>query len=252
MNLRLDGKTALVTGAANGLGRATALHLAELGANIAVIDLDAEGLENLHSELKDRGTNAVTYWGNCVDKNDINTFVSAVRDGFDSVDILVNNVGQSAREKATHFVESTEETWQFVLEVSLLSAMRFTREIAPTMKQQGFGRIINISSDAALVGDAGLADYSTAKSGLLGFTRSVARELAPHKVTVNAVCYGTVRTLAHDRMDKQMIEKMKQQVPAGYIAEPDDVVPIIGFLAGQGASYITGQTIAVNGGRWFV
>lgn len=179
-------------------------------------------------------------------------FVASAEAVLGGIDILVNNVGQSAREKAGPFLESGEETWRFVLDISLMTALRTTRLLAPGMQTRKWGRILCISSDAALVGDVGLADYAAAKAGLLGFTRSLARELAPARVTVNAICFGTVATRAHEHLDPAVLDRVKASVPMGYIAEPEEAVPLVGFLAGPGGAYITGQTIAVNGGRWFL
>ncbi|PHR89972.1 MAG: short-chain dehydrogenase [Blastopirellula sp.] len=248
----LSGKNALISGAANGIGRDCAIHLAKLGANIAAVDRDGDGLASLSELVKNEGQQITTVAGDCLDKKVIERFVSKTRDTFGSFDILVNNLGQSARENKSEFVESDESTWRFVVDISLFATMRLTRLIAPEMKKQGAGRIINISSDAALVGDKCFVDYSAAKSGLIGFTRSLARELAPDGVTVNTICFGTVATNAHKHLDPVVLADMKRQVPAGYIANAEQVVPIIGFLAGEGADYITGQSIAVNGGRWFL
>ena len=252
MQQPLKGRIAAVTGAANGIGRAGARHLAHLGADIAAIDLDGAGLDALVREIGETGRRVLTVSGDCRDEGTLADFVADAGARFGGIDILINNVGQSARERAGDFLDSEEETWRFVVDVSLFSALRATRLIAPGMKARGWGRVINVSSDAALVGDAGLADYAAAKSGLIGFTRALARELAPHRVTVNAVCFGTVRTRAHDRLAPDVLESVKRRVPMGYIAEAENATRIIGFLAGPGGDYVTGQSIAVNGGRWFL
>ena len=186
----LAGKIAMVTGAANGIGRSCACLLADDGADLVLIDLDKGGLDALAAALDRQDCNAVAIAGDCREDAILERAFEAAEDRFGAVDILVNNVGQSARAGAGEFVESRPETWKFVLDVSLMTAMRFARRAAPAMRERGWGRIINMSSDAALVGDAGLADYAAAKSGLLGLTRALARELAPHGVTVNAVCPG--------------------------------------------------------------
>lgn len=170
---------------------------------------------------------------------------------FGPIDILFNNVGQSGRERAAQFHELQEEVWRFVLEVSLFTAMRMSHLVVPAMRERG-GRIVNMSSDAALVGDAGLTDYAAAKMGIIGFTRSLARELAPHRVTVNAVAPGAIRTRAHDRLTPAVIERIKATTPAGFIAEPEDVAGCVAFLASEDARYVTGQTLLIDGGRWMI
>jgi NAD(P)-dependent dehydrogenase (short-subunit alcohol dehydrogenase family) len=139
-----------------------------------------------------------------------------------------------------------------VLEVSLFTAMRMARLVAPAMRERRFGRIVNMSCDAAFVGDAGLADYAAAKMGVVGFTRALARELAPFGVTVNAVAPGAIRTRAHDRLAPEVIDRIKAGAPAGFIAEPEDVAGCVAFLASDDARYVTGQTLLIDGGRWMV
>ena len=190
--------------------------------------------------------------GDCREDAVLEQAFEAAKDGFGAVDILVNNVGQSARAEAGEFVESRPETWKFVLDLSLMTSMRFARRAAPAMRARGWGRIINMSSDAALVGDAGLADYAAAKSGLLGLTRALARELAPHGVTVNAVCPGAIRTRALEEMAPDLVARVTRGIPMGRVGEPEDVARLVTFLAGEGGRYITGQTLLVDGGRWML
>lgn len=246
---RFTAKIVAITGAAHGIGAATARRFLDEGARVAVIDREADGFaESFAGQPADR---LLTMAGDCTDVAVLADFHARTVATFGPVDILFNNVGQSGRERAAQFHESQEEVWRFVLEVSLFTAMRMSRFVVPAMRERG-GRIINMSSDAALVGDAGLTDYAAAKMGIVGFTRSLARELAPHRVTVNAVAPGAIRTRAHDRLTPTVIEKIKATTPAGFIAEPEDVAGCVAFLASEDARYVTGQTLLIDGGRWMI
>jgi NAD(P)-dependent dehydrogenase (short-subunit alcohol dehydrogenase family) len=244
---RFTGKVVAITGAAHGIGAATARRFLDEGASVALIDREQGALWNEGAGgSPDR---LLTVTGDCTDADALMDFHERAVSAFGPVDILFNNVGQSGRERATLFHDSVEEVWRFVLEVSLFTAMRMSRLVVPAMRERG-GRIVNMSSDAAFVGDAGLADYAAAKMGVIGFTRSLARELAPFQVTVNAVAPGAIRTRAHDRLTPSVIETIKATTPAGYIAEPEDVAGCVAFLASEDARYVTGQTLLIDGGRW--
>jgi NAD(P)-dependent dehydrogenase (short-subunit alcohol dehydrogenase family) len=249
---RLAGRIALVTGAANGIGRASALRLAREGADLALVDREGDPLHAVAREAEAAGRQVLTITTDWTDIGAVHQAFGTIRQRFGRIDILFNNVGQSARERASEFYLSAEETWRFVIEVSLLATMRATRLAVEEMRARRSGRIVNMSTESAFYGDTGFVDYAAAKMGVVGFTRSLARELAPFHVNVNAVCPGAIRTRAHDRLPKDVIDKVRNSVPMGYVAEPEDVAGVVAFLASDDARYITGQSILIDGGRWMI
>ena len=249
---RIDGQVAVVTGAANGIGRASALRLARDGADLALLDREAAPLQEVAAAIGGLGRRVEAIEVDCTQEAALAQAFDRVRRRFGRVDILFNNVGQSAREKASEFWQSEAETWRFVLEVSLLTAMRASRLVVQEMRQRGSGKIINMSSESAFYGDIGLVDYAAAKMGVIGFTRALARELAPFRINVNAVAPGAIATRAHQRLPTEVIDRIKASVPIGYIGEPDDVANVVAFLASAESRYVTGQTILIDGGRWMI
>ena len=247
---RYEGQVAMITGAGNGIGAAIAHRLASEGARIAVIDLEKAALAKEFGGSPEASCLAMV--GDCTREDVLGRFVATAEEKLGPIGVLVNNVGQSARERGGAFVDSSEEVWRFVLEISLLTTMRLSRLVAPGMKARRSGRIVNMSSDAALVGDVGLADYATAKMGLIGFTRALARELAADGVTVNAVAPGAIRTRAHERIVPEILDRLRKDTPAGFIAEPEDVAGLVAYLASAEARFVTGQTLLIDGGRWML
>lgn len=249
---RLSGRIAVVTGAANGIGRASALRLAREGADLAVVDREGEALHAVGRAIEELGRPALAITADWTDAVAVGEAFAAIRRRFGRIDILFNNVGQSARERASEFHRSEEETWRFVIEVSLLTTMRASRLAVEEMRARKSGRIVNMSTESAFYGDVGFVDYAAAKMGVVGFTRSLARELAPYQINVNAVCPGAIRTRAHDRLPVEVIDRVRTSVPMGYVAEPEDVAGVVAFLASDDARYITGQSILIDGGRWMI
>ena len=249
---RLVGRIAVVTGAANGIGRASALRLAREGADLVLVDREGDTLQGVARDVEAAGRRALAITADWTDGGAVTEAFAAIRTRFGRIDILFNNVGQSARERAGEFHASEEATWRFVIEVSLLATMRATRLAVEEMRARRSGRIVNMSTESAFYGDVGFVDYSAAKMGVIGFTRSLARELAPFHVNVNAVCPGAIRTRAHDRLPREVIDRVRNSVPMGYVAEPEDVAGVVAFLASDDARYITGQSILIDGGRWMI
>lgn len=247
----MTARLAVVTGAANGIGRASALRLARDGFDLAIVDREAAPLAEVATAIEGQGRRCFHEVLDCTDEAAVAACCARI-EAFGTPHVLFNNVGQSGRERAAEFWKSDPEVWRFVLNVSLMTAMLWSRRIVPGLRARRAGRIVNMSSMSAVYGDTGLADYAAAKAGVIGFTRALARELAPFQVNVNVVAPGAIRTRAHDRLPPETIERIRASVPMGYVAEPDDVAHTVSFLCSDGARYITGQTLLIDGGRWML
>ena len=252
MSAKLAGRVAVVTGAANGIGRAAALCLAREGADLALLDHEADALADVARQAAALGRQVLPIHVDCTDRSQVEQAFRSIDATFGRTDVLFNNVGQSARERASEFWQSDPDTWRFVLDVSLTSAMLCTRQVVPGMRERRAGKIINMSSESAFYGDVGLVDYSAAKMGVVGFTRALARELAPFRVNVNAVAPGAIRTRAHDRLPAEVIDRIREGTPMGFVGEPEDVGNVVAFLASDDSRFVTGQTLLIDGGRWMI
>lgn len=246
------GEVAAITGAGMGIGRATAIRLATDGAKIALIDRDRPAMEHVAAEIREGGGVALCVEADMLEETAIAAAFDQVERDLGPVDVLVNNVGQSAREKAKPFWEGNPEIWDFTLAICLRSAMISTGRVVGGMRDRRQGRIVNMSSEAAFLGNEIIVDYAAAKAGIIGFTRSLARALAPNGITVNAICPGFVKTQVMQKLPAELVEKSTSEIPIGFIAEPEDIAAIVSFFASRESRYITGQSLLANGGKWMI
>lgn len=249
---RFNGRLAVVTGAAIGIGRAITIRLAAEGARLAVIDRDLPNLEQTAELAREQGAEVLALQANCVDEQEIEATFARIIAEMNRVDVLVNNVGQSARERAAEFHESSSDVWRFVIDVNLMSTLLASRQVVGAMRGARSGRIVNLASTAGLSGEVRVAEYAAAKMGVIGFTRSLAQELAPFGVNVNAVCPGVTRTAALDGLGPEFTAMISAKIPMRAINEPEDIAAAVAFLASDDARRITGQSLVVDGGHWMV
>ncbi len=241
----LRDKIALVTGASRGIGRAIALALAENGAHVALVDVNTDGLAAVADEIKKLGRRALTLKGNIANAGDVEDFVKKATEEFGRIDILVNNAGIT---RDTLLMRMKEEDWDDVIDVNLKGAFLCTKAVARIMMKQRYGRIVNISSVIGLIGNAGQSNYGASKAGLLGLTKSAARELASRNITVNAIAPGFIVTNMTDVLPADVKNRLMEQIPLGRLGMPEDVAKAVVFFASDAAGYVTGQTLAVDGG----
>ena len=241
------GKVALVTGGARGIGRATAVRLAQGGAKVAInYKGNAEAAEEAKRLVAAAGGEATTIQGDVSVEADVDRVVKeAVAFGGGRIDILVNNAGITRDDL---LIRMTAEAWDAVIDLNLRGAFLVTRAAMRPMMKQRYGRVVNVASVAGVAGNAGQANYAAAKAGLIGFTKTVAREMATRNITCNAVAPGFVPTdLTNELLDK-MRDTILPQIPLGRFGSVDDVANAIAFLASDAASYITGQVLVIDGG----
>lgn len=244
----LQGKVCLVTGAARGIGRATALALADAGADVvfdyAHSEEQAKELEHL---IRDKGVRCRAYMASVTSGEDVEAMVARAVDEFGPISILVNNAGIT-RDRS--FLKMTRQMWDEVIAVNLDGLFNVTHAVLPGMVESGWGRIVTVSSIVGQTGNFGQANYAASKGAAIAFTMSLAREVAKKGVTANAVAPGFVETDMLKGMPEAALEQVKAMTPMGRLGKPEEIADAIVFLAGPRASYITGQVLAVNGGMY--
>lgn len=242
--MSLNGKTALVTGASRGIGRAIALRLAEDGANVAVIYAgSADKAEAVVNEITALGVNAKAYRCNVADSAAVNETVKAVTNDLDKIDILVNNAGIT---RDGLMLRMKDEDFDAVLDTNLKGAFNMIRACYSGFIRKKSGRIINISSVSGIMGNAGQANYSASKAGVIGLTKSVARELASRGITCNAVAPGFIQTDMTENLGDN--NPLLNSIPLGRMGKPEDIAAAVAFLASDSAAYITGEVLKIDGG----
>ena len=243
----LTGRVALITGAGRGMGRASAERIAADGARVVVNDLDQTRAAEVADRLVSEGAEAMGVAADVSDAADVSRLVGSTRERFGDVDVLVNNAGVLRR---TGILALEEDEWDLVLDVNLKGTYLCTRAVLPAMKEAGWGRVVNISSSAGRsVSTLGGPHYTTAKAAVLGFTRAVAKEMAPFGITLNAVCPGLVNTeMVNEVITDAQTRAYADSFPIKRLAEPEEVAELVAFLASDRAAYITGASLDINGG----
>jgi 3-oxoacyl-[acyl-carrier protein] reductase len=242
---RLDGKRALVTGGGRGIGREIALMLADAGCDVGVSDIDLDGARSTADDVRSKGRRALALRADVSVADDVGAMFSEFLEAFSGIDVLVNNAGIT---RDGLIVRMKDDAWDSVLAVNLTSAFRCCREAARPMMKARWGRIVNIASVVGLMGNAGQANYAASKAGLIGLTKTLAREFATRGITVNAVAPGFIATAMTDKLSQEDRDALTQRIPVQRLGSPRDVAGVVLFLCSPLADYMTGQVVAVDGG----
>jgi len=242
--MNLSDKVAIVTGSGRGIGKAIALKLAEDGANVVVNDV-AETVNAVAEEIKTMSRQALAVVADISSAPDVTRLVDTTIATYGRVDILVNNAGITRDQL---LLRMSDEDWDKVLNVNLKSVFLCTRAVLKHMVKQRWGRIVNISSIVGIIGNPGQANYASAKAGIIGFTRTIAKEVASRSITVNAIAPGFIDTEMTQKLPEEWKQQLKSRIPVGYLGTPRDVAEAVVFLASEEARYITGQVLNVDGG----
>ena len=242
---QLDGKVALVTGASRGIGKAIATQLAQQGATVigtATSENGAQAISDCLSEFGGKG-----FALNVTDKESVDTTLKAINEAFGSIDILVNNAGIT---RDNLLMRMKDDEWQDIIDTNLTSIFTLSKAVLRGMMKKRCGRIVNIGSVVGSAGNAGQANYAAAKAGVIGFSKSMAREVASRGITINVVAPGFIDTDMTKALTDDQKEAIFKDIPANRLGEPDEIAATVAFLVSDGAAYITGETIHVNGGMY--
>jgi len=242
----LNSKTAIVTGAARGIGRAVALNLAESGVSLVLnYYQNEEAALGLVKEIDALGGRCVLVQGDVSNPGDAQKLIDSALENFNELDILINNAGIN---KDNLLIRMKEEEFQRVVDINLLGTFYCTKYASKIMMKKRFGRIVNVSSVVGIAGNAGQSNYAASKAGIIGFTKSVAKELATRNITVNAIAPGYIKTDMTDRLSEEQKDRILSRVPLGRFGLPEDVANMVNFLISDKADYITGQVFRIDGG----
>ncbi|MCX7697975.1 MAG: 3-oxoacyl-[acyl-carrier-protein] reductase [Candidatus Goldbacteria bacterium] len=241
----LDNRVAVVTGGAQGIGEAIALTLAREGASIAVVDINLEKAKEVALKIKEMGVDSESYKVDVANTAEVEQTVDKIVERFKKIDILVNNAGIT---KDNLLIRMSEQEWDAVININLKGVFNWTKFCGKGMMKQRFGSIIKISSVIGLMGNVGQVNYAASKAGVIGITKSIAKELASRNVRVNAVCPGYIKTAMTDKLSEEAKNAILQLIPTKTMGQPQDVANVVLFLASDLSSYITGETIRVDGG----
>ncbi|MDY4884708.1 MAG: 3-oxoacyl-[acyl-carrier-protein] reductase [Alphaproteobacteria bacterium] len=239
---RLDGKVALITGASGGLGNKIARTLHAQGATLALTDMRPEGMEQLKAEL---GNNVECFVANLSKAEEISGLIKAVEEKFGKVDILINNAGLT---RDNLFMRMSDEDWQLVLDVNLTAGFKLAKAAIRGMMKRRYGRIVGIASVVGVMGNAGQANYSASKAGMIAMNKCLAQEVGSRGITVNSVAPGFIRTPMTDVLPDDVKAALLNKIPEAKLGEAQDIANAVAFLVSDEAQYITGQTLHVNGG----
>lgn len=242
----LSGRIAVVTGGSRGIGKAIALELAENGANVVInYSKDSKGAQEVAENIRNKGIDCLTIKANVSSASEVENMVETIIERYGRIDILVNNAGIT---RDSLLARMKEKDWDDVIDINLKGVYNCTKSVVKIMMKQRWGRVVNISSVVGITGNPGQTNYSAAKAGIIGFTKSCARELASRGITVNAVAPGFIRTDMTDKLRNEIKKELESKIPVGRLGKPEDVAHTVLFLVSSKADYITGQVINVDGG----